>query len=313
MKKTLFKSKANRNEHIFCFCMLIFFVLHWFVFWVYANFNSIRMAFTEYNDVTFTHDLLPSGRTFENFKKFFTEIFSARGAKYLLNGAYFHLISTVFCLPLIYMVAYIIYKKLPATGFFKVVLYLPAIVSGMVTVLLYKHIIESGLDGFMMQNLGKKLPYVFTDERYSRLTISAYVIFFGIPGSLLINLGTMSRVPEELIEYGQMEGITLFKEFLHVIVPLIYPVLEVQCLGLFLGFFTTSGPLYTFYQYAAPENLKTFGYYMFVSVLHGTSEQAAEFSYGYNAAAHLSIGLFSVPIVQATKWLLDKFDPQAEY
>lgn len=75
MKKTLFKSKANRNEHIFCFCMLIFFVLHWFVFWAYANFNSIRMAFTEYNDVTFTHDLLPSGRTFENFKKFFTEIF----------------------------------------------------------------------------------------------------------------------------------------------------------------------------------------------------------------------------------------------
>ncbi len=131
------------------------------------------MAFTFYNPVTFTHDLLPIGRAFENFKKFFTEIFSSRGAKYLLNGAYFHLISTIFCLPLSYMVAYIIYKKLPATGFFKVVLYLPAIVSGMVTVLLYKHIIESGLDGFMMQNFGKKLPYVFTDEKYSRFTISA--------------------------------------------------------------------------------------------------------------------------------------------
>ena len=123
----------------------------------------------------------------------------------------------------------------------------------------------------------------------------------------------MSRVPPDLVEYGELEGISLFKEFYLITIPMVFPVLQVQCLGMFTGFFTTQGPLYTLYGGNAPENLQTFGYFMFTSVYQGRGGIRPELMYAYNSAANLFIGIVSIPIVQATKWLFDKFDPQAEF
>jgi hypothetical protein len=86
----------------------------------------------------------------------------------------------------------------------------------------------------------------------------------------------------------------------------------VQCLGLFSGFFTAQGPLFTFYQKEAPDNMRTFGYNLFSQIARDESETAKRL-YGYSSAVGLTIGLVSIPIVQATKWLFDKLDPGAEF
>lgn len=305
--------KTNkRKESYFCLCITIIFILQWLVFWFLGNINSIRLAFTRFNVVTEKHELLPSDIFFQNFSNFITDVFSSDGGQYVINGAIMHIISSFVCLPISYMVAFIIYKKLPMSGFFKVVLYLPAILSSMVTVLLFKHFIEGFVDGLWVKFLGKPLPFVFIDPRYDWAMVILYIIFFGVPGSLLINLGTMSRVPQELIEYGELEGASLFKEFCLITVPMVFPVLQVQCLGLFVGFFTTQGPLYTLYGEIAPDNIQTFSYYIFTSVYAGRGGVRPELMYGYSSASNLLIGLFSIPIVQFTKWLFDLIDPGAE-
>lgn len=307
------KKKANRREHLFCLAVLLPFVAHFAVFWVYANFNSVRMAFTYYNPATDSHVLLQWNRLFENFERFIKEIFSGAGFGMVLNGAYYHVITAFICLPFSYMISYIIYKKMPATGFFKVMLYLPSILSSMVTVLVFKHFIESGIDGLYLRWTGEQMPYVFQDLSYNRLVITAYMFYYGLAGSLLVNLGTMSRTPPELIEYGQLEGITYWKEFIYVVLPLMFPLIQVQCLGMFSGFFTAQGPLFTFYDNGAPENLRSFGYYMYVSIARNDNAEAAKHMYGYSSAANLTIGLVAVPIVQLTKKLFDRFDPEAEF
>lgn len=305
--------RMHRKEVIFCLAVLVPFLIQFCIFWIYANFNSIRLAFTYYKPLEDSHVLLPFSRLFENFGKFIGDIFSESGFAYVLNGAYFHIISTFVCLPVSYMIAYIIYKKMAATGFFKVMLYLPSILSGMVTVLVFKHFIESGVDGVFLKITGENMPYVFRDEKYDRLILSMYVIFYSIPGALLVNLGTMSRTPPELIEYGQLEGISMWKEFCLIVLPLMFPLVQVQCLGLFTGFFTNSGPLFTFYGNGAPENVKTFGYFMYISIATPDTPEAAKYMYGYTSAAQLTIGLVSIPIVQLTKKLFDLFDPEAEF
>lgn len=301
------------QDSLFCLSVVAVFVVQWIVFWVIGNLNSIRLAFTEFNVKTETHDLLAFNELFKNFKMFVTDIFGSANGRYVLNGVIMHTLSVIVCLPVSYMIAFILYKKLPMSEFFKVLLYLPAILSTMVTVLFYKHFIEGFLDGLWYKLFDKALPFVFIDPTYNWLIISIYIIFFGLPGNLLINLGTMSRVPPDLVEYGELEGISLFKEFCTITLPLMFPVIQVQCLGLFIGFFTTQGPLYSIYGSDAPENLVTFGYYMFVSVYEGRGGVRPELMYGYNSAANLLIGLVSVPIVQLTKVLFDKLDPGAEF
>lgn len=325
-KKGGFRQSAIQ-ENIFCFCVLILFFIQFIVFWVYANINNIALAFQTYipgtaqNPGYFRFFTWEEG-IFSSFAEFFGNIFSGNeryGLGAIANGAYFHILSSFVCLPFSYMIAFILYKKLPATGFFKVVLYLPAILSGMVTIWLYRHMLESGLggeSGFVKQVLGMQFPKVFTEPTYNRFVVSLYVVFFGLPGSLLVNLGSMSRVPHELVEYGELEGISLWKEFCLITVPMIFPVLQVQCLGLFTGFFTAQGPLYVLYgqdETGACANLATFGYNMFRDIAGGPEGDAAKLRFSYNSAAGLTIGLISIPIVQLTKALFDKLDPGAEF
>jgi ABC-type sugar transport system permease subunit len=316
IKKGGFKQKAL-YENIFAFCVLIYFFLSFLVFWVYANINNIMLAFQEYDPNLGEHVFIAwEDNIFSNFTLFFENLFSGNknyGWQTIANGAYFHVISSFVCLPFSYMIAFIIYKKLPGTGFYKVVMYLPAILSGMVTVWLYRHIVESGVLGIMRGPLGMEgVITPFRDYKYDWTVITIYVLFYGLPGSLLINLGSMSRVPHELVEYGELEGISLWKEFTLITVPMIFPVLQVQCLGLFSGFFTAQGPLFTFYQKEAPDNMRTFGYNLFSQIARDESETAKRL-YGYSSAVGLTIGLVSIPIVQATKWLFDKLDPGAEF
>lgn len=300
--------EMRRSENLFCLSFLILFLVQWAIFWVYANINSIEVAFMHYDVTTDKHIFYNGAHLFDNFKRVFQDIGGASGA-YVLNGVIMHLLSTIVCLPVSYMIAYILYKKLPGSGFFQTVLYLPVILSVMITVLLFKQIVEGVVQETLLADVLNL--HIFMDSKYNWYPVLFYIIFFGLPGNLLINLGSMARVPKELIVYGELEGISMFREFYLVTLPMIFPVLQVQCLGLFTGFFNAKGPLFELYMDGAPENLKTFGYYMFTSVYSGNAD--AQGMFGYNSAANLVIGLVSIPIVQLTKMLFDKFDPGAEY
>ena len=133
--------EMRRSENLFCLSFLILFLVQWAIFWVYANINSIEVAFMHYDVTTDKHIFYNGAHLFDNFKRVFQDIGGASGA-YVLNGVIMHLLSTIVCLPVSYMIAYILYKKLPGSGFFQTVLYLPVILSVMITVLLFKQIVE---------------------------------------------------------------------------------------------------------------------------------------------------------------------------
>ena len=110
---------------------------------------------------------------------------------------------------------------------------------------------------------------------------------------------------------------SVFKNF-YLTVPMMFPVLQIYCLGLFTGFFNAQGPLFAIYGNrlgAAPENTVTFGYYMTLQVIGDVGGNAGDnrLNYGFTTAANLTIGLVSIPIIWGTKKLFDRFDPEAEF
>ena len=323
MKEKKKKSVGRRNAEIFCICTLAYMLIHWCIFYVGQNINSILMAFKKFDPNTQEHVFLEAGNLFDNFKRFFYEIFiDEKISGYFPKGALYHIIG-VLALPLSWMVAFVIYKKLPCAGFYKVVLFLPAVLSSMVIAMLFRYASLEGFRGVWMNILEKPyadFPALLVNDKYALPTLLCYQFYWALPGSLLINVGTMSRTPEELVEYGKLEGITLFREFFSLTLPLMYPMLQVTCLGIFVGFFTASGPLYALYGDGhagtyMPENVKTFGYYMQTSIISGKMNDAGDprYMYGYTTAANMTIGLISIPIVWGTKKLFDRFDPEAEF
>lgn len=325
MLKKLNKKSTHRKAGIFCLIAISFMVVQWVIFYLLMHLNSIVLAF-KYFDPTkgVNGDMvyLPFNSLLTNFKAFVGDLFNEPNiTRYFFNGALFHLVALV-AMPLSLMVAYVIVKKLPATGFFKVILFLPHVISSMILALMFRYVSLNAFRGIWTNIFHKPyndFPALLVTDKYAFGTLLVYQFFFAIPGSLLINLGTMSRVPTEIIESGKLEGISYFREFINIYIPLMFPVLQVYLLGMFVGFFTAQGPLYAIYGSGAstkiylPDNAKSLGYYMFVSATADTGGADKRYMYGYTAAANLLIGVVSVPIVYITKLILDKFDPGAEF
>ena len=314
---------TTKKAHIFCICVLAFMLVQWLIFFVYGNINSILLAFQFFDPSTESQVFYGGKEIFTNFVSFIKDLFSGEASlgRYFLTGMVYHLTGLV-CLPISLIFAFIIYKKMPATNVMKIVLFIPSIISTMVIALLFKIFMREGLLGFWTNVMHRPYDQFLTtlaDDSKVFGTLLLYQFFFGLPGSLLINLGSMSRTPEELVEYGKLEGFSYFQEFVHLTLPLMFPVLQVYCLGMFVGFFTAQGPLYAIYGDGdsgtyIPDTAISFGYYMMVAVISDSMRGVApEFSYGYTAAANLLIGLVSIPIVYGTKKMFDRFDPEADF
>ena len=313
---------STRKAHIFALCVLAYMLVQWAIVWIYGNINNILLAFQYFDPETEQQVFYTGSALFTNFKDFFVRLFSdSRIGGYFWTGVIYHLVGLV-CLPLSLMFAFVIYKKMPGAGLFKVVLFLPSVISGMVIAMLFKMMTVEAFREIFVKWFGgtyAEFNAPLTSNTAALPTLILYQFFFGLPGSLLINIGSMTRTPKELVEYGRLEGLSYFQEFIHLTLPLMFPILQIYCLGLFTGFFTAQGPLYAIYSDGSsgmylPENAKSFGYYMMVSVISNNANNApAEYMYGFTTAANLSIGLISIPIIYGTKKLFDRFDPEATF
>lgn len=310
------KPVGRRNAELFCLSILIPAFLHFIVFNLLMNFESLLLAFQYYDGEN--QQFYEIDKIFTNFVRFFNELFvDPETSKYFLNGMIFQLVD-IAAIPCSLMIAYTIYKKFPATAFYMVIMFLPGIFSGMITALGFKSLINDGLrnawEFLLERDRDEFVAPLLSDNAF--WILSLYKFYYAMPGALLVNVGTMRKIPEELVEYGRLEGITYFEEFRYIVLPMMFSLIQISCLGMFAGFLTESGPLFAVYGTGqdVPKSAVTFGYYMQASVLgNKLTGNLPEYVYGYSTAVSLTIGIVTVPIVWGTKKLFDLFDPEVEY
>lgn len=312
------KPVGRRNAELFAICILVPVFIHFFVFHIALNFNSVLLAFKYFDGKE--QRFFKLNEIFTNFIRFFNEVFiDPKTSQYLLNGMLFQLIDIV-VLPIGYIIAFVIYKKMPFSGFYMVVMFLPGILSGMIVALGFKAFINDALLNYWEWVLKKDvIDYVAplgprSDNAF--LILCLFKFYNAMLGGLLVNVGTMKKIPEDLVEYGRLEGLSMWQEFRILTMPMMFSLVQIGCLTMFSGFFTEAGPLFALYgtgEYV-PESTITFGYYMQASILGSDiTDVNPEYMYGYTSAVNLTIGLVSVPIIWGTKKLFDLFDPEVEY
>ena len=94
----------------------------------------------------------------KNFGDFLGDLFSSENdlGGYFFTGVVYHLTGLV-SLPISLVFAFVIYKKMPASGFMKIVLFVPSVISSMVIALLFKTMMLQGMRGLWTNVLGR--PY----------------------------------------------------------------------------------------------------------------------------------------------------------
>ena len=203
--------------------------------------------------------------------------------------------------------SYYIYKKRFGSTAFKILLYLPNILGGVVVVIMYKFFVEDAVPVigglFGVEGMRGLLSNPIT----KRTTIIFCTIFVGFGPRVLVYSSAMSGISESIIESAQLDGITPFKELVLIVLPSIWSTFVTFMVSTFIGIFTNQMGLFTFYGTNANASLYTFGYYLFRAAKVGTNVD-----YPYLSAMGLLLTVIAVPMTLFTRWSLKKFGPSKE-
>lgn len=308
-KKNKSMGHFKRSQRIFLFTLLFYPVLHVTIFYVGVNLNSILLAFEKYD--------IKQGKYYfdgiSNFVKFFQAVkYESVMKTAIKNSCITYLFMQGIFFPLCVVFSFFIYKKLPGSGFFKIVLFLPQIISSIVVTLMFKYFVEVGIPYLVkIITRSEELPMSLISNVETRYwTLLFYGMWAGFGGSIILYTGAMSRIPDCIIEYGRLDGLSIWQEFWHITLPLIYPTLVTMLVVSVSGFFTSQVSAYNFYGGNAPPNINTLGYYFFVRVVGSASSSA---DYPYASAMGLIFTAIAAPVTLTVKWLLEKFGPNTEF
>ena len=226
MKKSSFFKKSNANKIVFYFATLAFPVIQFCVFYIGVNFNSIVYAFSFY-DYSQPGVVIQSFVWFDNFIKIF-EMFKFQPEMVIRveNSLLGFIIGFGISTPLGILFSYYIYKNRFAAKVFKIMLFLPQILSAMVLAVMLKYFVNRGLPFAMETIFGVKIPGLLPKDAVSSSimpTMIVFTIFCSFGSTMRMYVGTMGNVSDSVIESAQIDGASPIREFFDIIFPCIYP------------------------------------------------------------------------------------------
>jgi raffinose/stachyose/melibiose transport system permease protein len=282
------------------------------VFYAVVNFNSILLAFKEYKGVDDAYNEIYVW-SFGNFARMFRE-FQSPNSDLLtgfLNTLKYFGINVVLMIPLSLFVAYFLYKKIAGYKAFRVVFFLPSIISAVVYVTIFKNIISTfGPVYTIVEKLfGYEMPPLLNTDGTATPTIIFYTVWTGLGINMILYQGAMNRLPAEIIEAGRMDGITWLRELWSVVIPIIWPTLSMTVIIAFTGLFNSGGPVLLFSEAGSilgRNKTMTLPFLIYTLTWYGKV-------YEYPAAIGVFFTLISLPIVLGIRKLMSKIDPEVEY
>ena len=304
VRKAKTMTSRRRGELLFFIALIAYPLAQFAVFYVAVNINSIFLAVTHFDVDGASFHFNEGSMLLDNFAAFFRDLKSdAAMGTAAKNSLVLYLCGVFIALPLNLVFSFFLYKKVPAHGFFRVVLFLPQIISSLVVSLMFRYFVENALPDLTGINL-------LTTKRTAFPTIVFYTIWSGFGTQILIYTSAMTKIDESLVEFGELEGVTLFQEFTRVTLPLIFPTITVFLVAGVAGLFTNQAGLYNFYGGGAREDLQTLGYVFFVKIVKADNASYAQ--YPYAAASGLLFALVATPVTLLVKYLLEKYGPKEE-
>lgn len=238
-KKITLNKKAKDN--LFVLIMLFIPVVHFIIFWVIVNFNSILLSFQKFDFKTGKHTL-----GFQNFKAvaeyYKSGIFKDALKNTLLNSGF----QIIFLLPWGFFLTYFLYKKIILKGVWRVCLFLPSILPALFLTVAFSYALNPiGPVGKLWEALfGKEIPALLGEKKYAKWTVIAYFFLTNFGGQFILFTGAMSRIPDQIFEAAQIDGAGMGTEIFKIVFPLCWPTFSMLLILNFSSVFISVGPVF---------------------------------------------------------------------
>jgi ABC-type sugar transport system permease subunit len=208
--------------------MLAYPVIQFILFWGYVNFDTILLTFQKFSWTTGKYVFTG----LQNYKSVFDDLLHSESTRRTIKNSLLYMPVTCFIsLPLSLIASYFLSMKMPLSKFFRVVFFLPSILPIVVLTMSFSFLFDSNLgpvntilkEVFKMNPVD--IPSWFGSYPTNQYMIFLYCIWAGLGFNILLMSSAISRIPQEIIEYGKIEGINMVQEFFKVIIPLTWPTI----------------------------------------------------------------------------------------
>lgn len=301
--------RRKRKKYLFVYLMLVPAVINFAIFYVGVNLNSIIMAFQKPIQSGSTINVIFS---FDNFTRFFQEVAIKDHELHIafFNTLKYFAAQLIITLPFSYLTSYFLFKKVWGHKFFRVVFFLPSIVPALVYVSTYQNMLAVGgpLDALWNAVFGVRFPPLLSQQNTATNTIVFFTIWTGMGVNMLLYQGAMSRIPEEVLEAGKLDGVGWVREMFQLLTPMIWPTLSTTVILALSKIFMATGPIMLFggVNGEATYGTNTISYFIFQRAYSNSQVE-------YGAAISVLFTVFSFPIVLFVRWFFGKVDPGVEY
>ncbi len=299
-KNKTFKSKGAL---IFYIAMVALPTLQFLIFYLGVNVNTIVLSFTKYGP-----DGEASFALFENFTKVFESFTSEPKLEPAIKNSLLLYACTLFITFASLVFSFYIYKRHKASGFFRFVLFLPNIISSIILVLIFKYFCETAIPKLGFTDYG-----LIANPETNLAAILFYNVWAGFGTQVMMYSGSMTGIPVSVSEAAQLDGITPFKEFIHITVPCIWGTVSTFLVVCLAEIFTNNMGLVSFFGLGADSHLYTIGYYLYREMWLATKGGIVKSeNLPFLAAMGLVFSLIAILLTTVARYLLKKFGPKAD-
>ena len=309
----------NAKSKLFYFALFAIPTIQFLIFWVLVNFNSILMAFKEFHSDATTINDFDWG--FKNFTHWFTDnpnwTIHKGGSKPKYNNTDLfpalwitiksYGISLVTSLPLGLFFSYYMFKRMPGAGIFRVLLFMPSIISAAPISLIFRYLMQTvvGMSGVVGDGW---FDINFFKGDYMYGTMMSFSIFIAFGTSVLMYTNKMDSIAPEIIESAHLDGANGFKEFWYIVLPQTFSIVQVFLITGFAGAFTSQHNAFTLFSTTHLRNdgdkVTSIGFLLWYGVKQGGNSMWALAPY---AALGLIVTVVVVPLTFLFRHLINKF------
>lgn len=297
--------KMSKELILFIICCCALPVINWLIFYVYAHFSSFTMAFMDKDGVW----------SFDNFIRLWNELkMPDSDIRIAIKNTLLTFGIQVLMFPVTVLVSYFIYKKIPGASIYRVLFFLPSIIFSVALAMIFQKII--GVNGFIAQGIQELLhldytPELLADSQFANTTVLLHMVWLTFPGDLVIWGGTFARIPTEVLEAGQVDGVNWWQEFTKIIVPIVWPTVGLKMVLLTCGIFGASGAV--FLLTGGDFGTMTLSAWMYLQLYTLSGNQDTSNAFNYMSAVGLVMTAIAITISLLVRKWSDKVFDEVEF
>ena len=294
--------RANTvKKNLFVLSIVGLQLINFLIFYIFVNANSLVMAFQWRT---------PDGELYWSlhaFELMFSQ-FAVQGGEIAiaLRNTFVYFGLNIILLPISFTTSYFMYKKIWGHQAFRILFFLPTVLSAVVWALLYQNIIGvKGPIAAIYQQIHHlaEPPSFLGDSQYALQAVLMYTFWMGIASNFIIFSGTLTRIPDSVIEAGKLDGVSWFRELWQMILPLMWPTMGTMFLLQLSGIFTASGNLLLLTGGEFETNSISFLIFQQVYGIVETSN-----TYHYGSAIGMFFTALTIPVVFISRFFINRIE-----